>query len=168
MLPVITALLSQLAASGLSTLGNAIIAKGADVIEEKLGIDINKTMQTEDGRIKLLQLQQEHEQYLLSAAIQKEELALKAQAMSYADTDSARAMNTRVNESVSASWLTKNIAALLATAVVLGGGVILVTTNEADVRTAVVGLITLVLGFYFGSTSSSKAKDEAIHALSNK
>lgn len=167
MLPVLTTILTQLAASGLSTLGNAIIAKGQDVIEEKLGVDINKTIQTEEGKIKLLQLQQQHEEFLLSSAIAQAEQDIKLLALAIEDTKSARDMNTRANESASASWLTKNIAAMLAVGVVTIGFFLLATTEAADVRTAVVGLMTLVLGFYFGSTSSSKGKDDLISRLTS-
>ena len=166
MLPILIPILTKLAESGLSILGNAIVAKGKDVVEKQLGVDIDNTMQTEEGRIKLLQLQQAHEEFLLNANIQSKEQELKEQALAYADTASARDMNTRVNESVSASWLSKNIAAMLAVVVVSVGFALLATTEAADVRTAVVGLMTLVLGFYFGSTSSSKGKDDLISKLS--
>jgi maltodextrin utilization protein YvdJ len=166
MLPLLIPIITKLAESGLSILGNAILAKGKDVVEKQLGVDVDASMQTEDGKIKLLQLQQEHEEFLLNASIQSKELEIKEQAMSYADTASARDMNTRVNESVSASWISKNIAAMLAVMVVSVGFVLLATTDAADVRTAVVGLMTLVLGFYFGSTSSSKGKDDLISRLS--
>jgi ABC-type multidrug transport system fused ATPase/permease subunit len=166
MLPILVPLIVKLAESGLSILSNAILAKGKDAIEEKLGVNIDSAIQTEDGKIKLLQLQNEHEEFLITADIQAKEQDLKALALSNADTASARDMNTRVNESATASWLTKNIAAMLAITVVAIGFYLLATTDAADVRTAVVGLMTLVLGFYFGSTSSSKGKDELISKLS--
>jgi ABC-type multidrug transport system fused ATPase/permease subunit len=166
MLPILIPILTKLAESGLSILGNAILAKGKDEIERRIGVDIDSTMQTEDGKIRLLQLQQEHEEFLIAANAQAKEEDLKVQAMENANTASARDMNTRVNESVNASWLSKNIAAMLAITVVSIGFFLLATTDAADVRTAVVGLMTLVLGFYFGSTSSSKGKDELISKLS--
>ncbi len=166
MLPILTPLIAELAKNGLSILGNAILAKGKDVVEEKLGVSIDSMMQTDDGKIKLLQLQNEHEEFLITANIQAKEQDLKAIALNNADTASARDMNTRVNESANASWLTKNVAAMLAIAVVAIGFYLLATTDAADVRTAVVGLMTLVLGFYFGSTSSSKSKDDLISRLS--
>lgn len=166
MMPLLIPIIAKLAESGLSILGNAIVAKGKDVVEKQLGVDIDSTMQTEEGKVKLLQLQHQHEEFLLNANIQSKEQELKEQALAYADTASARDMNTRVNESVSASWFSKNIAAMLAVMVVSVGFTLLATTDAADVRTAVVGLMTLVLGFYFGSTSSSKGKDDLISKLS--
>jgi hypothetical protein len=155
-------LLKDLAESGLGLLSSAIKAKGKQVIEEKLGVDIAKTMQTEEGRYKLLELQTKHEEYLLSYTLEAEKQSIERDKIAMQDRSSARDMNTRVNESVHASWLTKNIAAMLAIFVISTGMIILYITKEADVRTAVVGLMTLVLGFYFGSTSSSKGKDDVI------
>lgn len=166
MLPILLPIIADLAKNGLSILGNAILSKGKDVVEKQLGVDVDAAMQTEDGKVKLLQLQHEHEEFLINANIQSKEQELKEQAMSYADTASARDMNTRVNESATASWLSKNVAAMLSITVVSVGFALLATTDAADVRTAVVGLLTLVLGFYFGSTSSSKGKDDLISKLS--
>ena len=72
---------------------------------------------------------------------------------------------TRINESANAAWLSKNVPAILALVVIIGGGIVLTTTSQADVRTAVVGLMTLVLGFYFGTSSSSRNKDATIERL---
>ena len=152
--PFILTLLAQ----GLGLLGNAVLAKGKDVIEEKLGIDIEAATQTPEGLLKLKQLEADHEEFLLTNALDDKKLDL-------ANTQGARDMNTRINESENASWLSKNIAAILALAVVTGGGCMLAWSPNADVRTAAVGLITLVLGFYFGSTSQSHAKDKTIAGL---
>jgi len=110
-------------------------------------------------------LEIQHEESLNAFILAKREQELRADAMAYADTAGARDMSTRVNESANSSWLTKNIAAVLALIVVLGGGYALVSTKDADVRTAAVGLMTLVLGFYFGSTVRSAGRDELIAKL---
>ena len=153
--PFIATLLAQ----GLGLLGNAVISKGKDVIEEKLGIDIDAATQTPEGLLKLRQLEADHEEFLLINALEDKRLDIE-------NTKSARDMNTRINESSNASWLSKNIPAVLAIMVVMGGGSMLAFSPDADVRTAAVGLVTLVLGFYFGSTSSSSAKDQTISDMS--
>jgi hypothetical protein len=163
MAPIIASLL----ANGLSILGNAVIAKGKEAIEDKLGVKL-----PEDGTlppdvvVKLKQAEMQHEEWLIEAGIRQKEAELSETKAYLADTASARSMNTRINESPNAGWLPKNIASVLALVVVLGGGAMLWTTNQADVRTASVGLITMVLGFYFGTSSGSKRKDETIAALS--
>jgi hypothetical protein len=165
MAPAIALLVKSLASSGLGLIGNAVLAKGKDFVEEKLGVDLESTMGTEQGRIRLQEIQAEREEDLHAFVLAQRDQELKADAQAFADTASARDMNTRINESPNAGWLPKNIAAVLALIVTVGGGVILWTTQEADVRTATVGLMTLVLGFYFGSSRGSQLKDETIAAL---
>lgn len=161
MIPLVAALIQ----GGLGLLGNAVLAKGKEVVEEKLGVDITAAMSTEQGRIQLKQLETAHEEALNQFVLAQREQELKADQMAYADTNSAREMNTKINESANASWLAKNVAAVLALLVVMGGGTLLATTKDADVRTAVVGLMTLVLGFYFGSSVRSQSKDDTIAKL---
>ncbi len=168
MAPAIALLLKSLASSGLGLIGNAVLAKGKDYVEDKLGVDLEQSMGTEQGRIRLQEIQAEREEDLHAFVLAKRDQELKAEAQAYADTASARDMNTRINESANAGWLPKNIAAVLALIVTVGGGVILWTTQEADVRTATVGLMTRVLGFYFGSSRGSQLKDETIAALGSR
>lgn len=154
----IPALLAPLLAQGLSLIGNAVMAKGKDWVEEKTGVRLDQPLSQEDV-LKLRQFEMDHEEELLRLRIEDKRLDL-------ADVQSARDMNTRVNESANATWLSKNVPAILALIVIIVGFLLLGITKDADVRTAVVGLMTLVLGYYFGSTSSSRVKDDAIRALS--
>jgi hypothetical protein len=161
MIPIVASLLSY----GLSILGNAVLAKGKEAVQEKLGVNIDDMMGTENGRIELAKLQAQNEQVLLSMAIQQREQDLRQEAMGYADTASARDMNTRVNESVSASPLSKNIVPILALLIVLAGLAILVWSPYPDVRTAIVGIMMLPLSFFFGTTAGSARKDATIAKL---
>ena len=154
----IPALIAPLLAQGLSLLGNAAMAKGKEWVEEKTGVKIDQPLSSEDV-LKLKQYEMDHEEELLRLRVEDKRVDL-------ADIQGARDMNTRINESANATWLSKNIPAILALIVIVVGFVLLGSTKDADVRTAVVGLMTLVLGFYFGSTSSSRAKDDVIKALS--
>lgn len=154
----IPALIAPLLAQGLSLIGNAVMAKGKEWVEERTGVKIQPNMPDED-LLRLRQYEMDHEEELLKLRIEDKRLDL-------ADVQGARDMNTRINESANATWLSKNIPAVLALIVIVVGFLLLGTTKDADVRTAVVGLMTLVLGFYFGSTSSSKSKDDVIKALS--
>ncbi len=155
----IPALIAPLLAQGLGLLGNAVLAKGKEWLQEQTGVDLSQPLSAEDVA-KLRQFEMEHEEELMRLRIEDKRL-------DYADTQSARDMNTRINEAADASTLAKNIPAILAVIVVVAGFILLATTNEADVRTAVVGLMTLVLGFYFGSSSTSKLKDDTIQTLTN-
>lgn len=155
----IPALIAPLLAQGLGLLGNAVLAKGKEWLEEQTGVDLSKPLSPEDVA-KLRQFEMEHEEELMRLRIEDKRL-------DYEDTQSARDMNTRINESASASTLSKNIPAILALIVIVAGFILLAMTKEADVRTAVVGLMTLVLGFYFGSSSTSKLKDDTIQSLTH-
>lgn len=100
MAPIIAALLQQ----GFSILGGALLSKGKAAVEEKLGIDIDKALGTEEGRIKLKQLEMQHEQWLIEADTRKRDQELefqKAQESSVTD---------RWKADMSAdSWLAKNV-----------------------------------------------------------
>lgn len=154
----IPALIAPLLSQGLSLISNAVLAKGKEWVEEKTGVNLDQPLSAEDT-LKLRQYEMDHEEELLRLRVEDKRLDL-------ADVQSARDMNTRINESVNASWLSKNVPAILALVVIIVGFILLGTTKDADVRTAVVGLMTLVLGFYFGSASSSRAKDDIIKSLS--
>ena len=153
MLPVVAGLLAQ----GLNLVGNAVLVKGKEWVEEKTRGKLAPNMPPKE-LAKLRQFELEHEEEL-------QRLQLEENRLTYEDTKSARDMNTRINESANATWLSKNIPAILALVVVVGGGITLTTTSQADVRTAVVGLMTLVLGFYFGNSSYSRNKDATIERL---
>lgn len=153
MIPIVAGLLAQ----GLNLVGNAVLAKGKEWVEEKTGVRLAPDMPPEE-LTKLRQFELEHEEEL-------QRLQLEENRLTYEDTKPARDMNTRINESANATWLSKNVPAILALVVIIGGGVVLTTTSQADVRTAVVGLMTLVLGFYFGTSNSSRNKDATIARL---
>ena len=162
-MPVLVAALLE---KGLGLLGNAVLAKGKDVIEDKLGVNLETAVETPEGLQKLKQLEIDHEEFLLTNAIENRKIDLQDKALDIGNTTNARDMNTRIQESQYASWLAKNITSVLALIVVIGGGAMLGISSNSDVRNAAVVIITLVLGFYFGSTSSSQRKDAMIANLS--
>lgn len=155
---MIPALLAPLLAQGLGLISNAVMAKGKEWVEDKTGVKLDQPLSAEDT-LKLRQFEMDHEEELLKLRIEDKKLDLS-------DVQGARDMNTRINESANATWLAKNVPAILSITVVIVGFFLLAFTKEADVRTAVVGLMTLVLGFYFGSSATSKAKDDTIKYLS--
>lgn len=155
---MIPAILAPLLSQGLGLISNAVLAKGKEWVEDKTGVKLDQPLSAEDT-LKLRQFEMDHEEELLRLRVEDKRLDL-------ADIQGARDMNTRINESANATWLAKNVPAILALVVIIVGFVLLGITKEADVRTAVVGLMTLVLGFYFGSSSTSRAKDETIRSLS--
>lgn len=164
MAPIVAAL----AKAGLGLVANLVMTKGKEAVEQKLGVNLEELVASPQGLIQLKQIEAEREAELHDFLLSNRELDLKADQMQFTDTADARSMNARINESPNADWLPKNVPAILALVVVIGGGAILAMTSEPDVRTAVVGLMTLVLGFYFGSSRGSKEKDDVMAAAVRK
>ena len=146
--PFVLTLLAQ----GLGLLGNAVLAKGKDVIEEKLGINLEEAVKTPEGLEKLRQAEATHEEFLLSNALENRKVDLQEAALVVADVSNARDSNVKIQESPNASWLAKNAIYVIALVVVVGGGTMIAISKEADARMAAVSAVMLVLGFFFGTT----------------
>ena len=96
-------LVEALIAKGLSLLGNAVLAKGQDVIEEKLGIKLKPDM-TDQELATLRKVEVEHEEFLIQAAVVQKKLEMEAEKAAQENvTDRWKA------DMSSDSWLSKNI-----------------------------------------------------------
>jgi len=169
MAPLIAAVLQQ----GLQILGGALLSKGKDVVEEKLGIDIDKALGTEEGRIKLKQLEMEHEQWLVEADIRRNEQELQGFKVEVEDRGSAR---TRDAEFIKAGMRNARADMMFILAVVVICGLVYIVWKDQSVNEYVKGIFTLVLGrflgyldniynFEFGTTRNSRTKDVTIEQL---
>ena len=172
-MPVLVAALLE---KGLGLLGNAVLAKGKDVIEDKLGIDLEKATQTPEGLQKLKQLEIDHEEYLLAHAIKKAELELKDKALDIDNTKNARDANAAIQESANASSLAKNAPYIMDFFIVVGTMLLAyfiffigIPPQNKDIAFAAFGsLLTLcgtIVNFHRGSSSSSKDKDALLSAM---
>lgn len=170
MTPIIAALLQQ----GFSILGGALLSKGKDVVEEKLGIDIDKALGTEEGRIKLKQLEMEHEQWLVEADIRRNEQELQGFKIEVEDRGSARARDA---EFIKAGMHNSRADMMFILAVIVICGLVYIVWKDQSVNEYVKGIFTLVLGrflgyldniynFEFGTTRNSRTKDATIEQLS--
>ena len=104
---MIPMLLAPLLSQGLNLIGNAVMAKGKEWVEDKTGVKLDGQPLSEADTIKLKQFEMEHEEELTRLRIEDKKLDL-------ADVQGARDMNTRINESANATWLAKNVPAILA------------------------------------------------------
>ncbi len=163
---LITPLLTSLASSGMSLLANAIKTKGKEVIEDKLGIKIpdDAAQLTPELLAELKRAEMEHEEFLIDAQIRHAELELRELETHIGNTKDAR--NLGVELSKSTSLLNQNIMPVLALVVMFGGTAILLLSIEADVRMAAVSMMTLVLGYFFGSSQGSKTANERLSKMS--
>ena len=149
-------ILATLAAKGLSLLGSAVLAKGKDFIEDKLGVSLEESVASEEGLLKLKALEMQHEEFLLQQAMESDKLYFE-------DTKSARSLGVELSKST--SWLNQNIMPLLALYVVTVSSYLLWFSGENDVKMAAVSFITMVLGYFFGSSKGSKDKQEQLYKM---
>lgn len=84
------------------------------------------------------------------------------------DVEDARNREIQIATSDKAPLLNKIITPILALVVTLGGGTLFYLSKTADERTALIGVIMLCLGYYFGSSSGSAAKEKTINDMINK
>lgn len=76
------------------------------------------------------------------------------EAVGYADVASAREREVAMAQAPNAGWLNLNLVPIMALTVVIGGGLLLYFSTDQDIKYGVTSLMTLVLGYYFGKSSS--------------
>jgi hypothetical protein len=168
MLPIVAALIKM----GLPIIAGAVVSKGKDVIESKLGINLDDALGTEEGRFKLRQAEIDHEEFLITSAIESDKL-------SFADTANARDTNAKIQESEHASWMAKNVAycldiLIVASTIVLGWMLFFVdlAPNNRDLAFAAFGsMMTLcgtVVNFHRGTSSSSAKKNDVMELMAKQ
>ena len=106
----IPALLAPLLSQGLSLIGNAVLAKGKDWVEEKTGVKLDQPLSAEDT-IKLRQYEMDHEEELLRLRIEEKKLGIdELQVMAQAVVNENNNVTDRWKaDMTSDSWLSKNI-----------------------------------------------------------
>ena len=110
----IPAILAPLLANGLNLVANAVMAKGKDYVEKKLGVELKPDMSPEDlARVQIAQM--EHEEELMRLRIEENKLDIEA------FKAEAEAVTTRwTADMTSDSWLSKNIRPLTLIALLFG------------------------------------------------
>lgn len=147
MAPIVAFLMEQ----GLSLLGNAVLAKGKEVVEDKLGIKL-KPDATPEELAAYRRAEMEHEQFLIQAALAKEQIA------------QGNVTERWKADMLSDSWLSKNIRPmvllyLLATYSILSllsGFAFYVTEAYVELLAQ---MLMLVMGAYFAGRTLEKVVD---------
>lgn len=171
----LTPLVTKLMENGLSLLGNAVLAKGKGVIEDKLGVKISEDP-TPAEIFKLRELEVRHEEFLVEASLKEAELRLKDTELENTNTANARDMNKAIQMSSEASHLSKNapyyldgliISMTLVMAFMLYmKGVPMENKDLANMTFgALLAMCSTILNFHRGTSASSKAKDNLISTL---
>ena len=174
MAPLVASLLS----SGLSLLGNAVLEKGKDYVEKKLGIELpdENSSVSPEKLAELRQLEFDHEEALLAMAIRRAEISLEEYKAGLAsDSDARNMQNNALKQDDLFSkrfiyyfaivWC--GFAALYITAITF------IEIPKESIRFAdtILGfllgtVISQIVAFFFGSSHRSAKKDETIAALS--
>lgn len=162
MLPILAGILSSLIANNMPKVAQAVVDRGLDYVEDKLGVKLEPDMT------------QEQLQAVREAALRHEEFQIE---QSNKNTDSARVMNTGIQTSEFASTLAKNAAYFIDFAIVAAAIFVTWLTffkaipldNKEIVYTALGSLWTLtgtIVNFHRGSSRQSQGKDDVIRKLS--
>lgn len=170
----LNAILTPLLGNGLNLVANAVMAKGKDYVEKKLGVELKPEMSSEDlARLQIAQM--EHEEELLKLKLEENKLDLQELEMRLKDTDSARDREVQIATSDKAPLLNKIVTPVLALGVVtltfILFGVVMfddtpVDASRKDILIYVLGVLsaiaTQIVSYYFGSSQSSKDKTDAL------
>jgi hypothetical protein len=170
---MIPALLAPLLAQGLSLVGNAVLAKGKEWVEEKAGVKLDGAPLSDADTVKLKQFEMEHEEELMRLRIEDSKLDLESFREEVKDRSSAR---DRDVEFIKRGATNNRANLMFFLAVVMVGAMVWIVWKDQSINEYVKGIFTLVLGrflgyldniysFEFGTTRGSKEKDETIKQL---
>lgn len=168
MIPIVAALVN----AGLGILGTAVASKGKEFIQDKLNVDITKMLGSEEGKIQLAQLEMQHEQALQEFAIQRKEQELEEVKIEQANTSDARDMQkVALSQSDTFSkrflyyfsWFWSAASLLYIFLITF----LTIPDNSVRFADTILGfllgtIIATILNFFYGSSKSSKDKDESL------
>jgi len=170
----LAAILTPLLGNGLNLVANAVMAKGKDFVEKKLGVEFKPDMSPEDlAKIQIAQM--EHEEELLKLRLEEDKLDLAELELRLKDTDSARDREVQISTSDKAPLLNKIVTPVLALSILLLTfvlfGVVMfndtpVEASRKDILIYILGVLSAIasqiVSYYFGSSAGSKEKTEAL------
>jgi len=170
----LAAILTPLLGNGLNLVANAVMAKGKDYVEQKLGVKLKPDMSPEDlAKIQIAQM--EHEEELLKLRLEEDRLDLAELQMLLKDTNDARQREVQIANSDKAPLLNKIVTPVLALSILLLTfvlfGVVMfndtpVEASRKDILIYILGVLSAIasqiVSYYFGSSQGSKDKSDAL------
>ena len=170
----LVSILTPLLGNGLNLVANAVMAKGKDFVEKKLGVELKPDMSPEDlAKIQIAQM--EHEEELLKLRLEEDKLDLAELELRLKDTDSARDREVQISTSDKAPLLNKIVTPVLALSILLLTfvlfGVVMfddtpVEASRKDILIYILGVLSAIASqitsYYFGSSAGSKEKTDAL------
>jgi len=165
-------LVAELLANGLGLLGNAVMAKGKEVVEEKLGVKLPETAATQEQILALKQLEFQHEEWLVSQSLEEKKLELEETKAYLGDAADARGMQEtalKTDDIFARRFVYYFATAVLLFSVVYISAITFCKIPEENIRFAdtILGfllgtLLTTIINFFFGTSKSSQSKDTVI------
>jgi hypothetical protein len=170
----LSAILTPLLGNGLNLVANAVMAKGKDYVEQRLGVTLKPDMSPEDlAKIQIAQM--EHEEELMRLRIEDDKLDLAELQMLLKDTNDARQREVQIANSDKAPLLNKIVTPVLALSILLLTfvlfGVVMfndtpVEASRKDILIYILGVLSAIasqiVSYYFGSSQGSKDKSDAL------
>lgn len=170
----LAAILTPLLGNGLNLVANAVMAKGKDYVEKKLGVELKPDMSSED-LVKVQIAQMEHEEELLKLRLEEDKLDLAELGMFLKDTNDARQREVQIANSDKAPLINKIVTPVLALSMLLMTfvlfGVVMfdnapVEATRKDILIYILGVLSAIasqiVSYYFGSSQGSKDKSDAL------
>ena len=158
----IPALLAPLLSQGLSLIGNAVLAKGKDWVEEKTGVKLDQPLSAEDT-LKLRQYEMDHEEELLRLRIEEKKLGLEELQMFAAaiQNENNNISDRWKADMASDSWLSKNVRPMSLIAIFAGYFLFsMMSAFGYNANESYVSLLgqwgMLIMGAYFGGRTIEK------------
>jgi hypothetical protein len=153
---MIPALLAPLLSQGLSLIGNAVMAKGKDWVEQKTGVKLDGPLSDADA-LKLRQYEMDHQEELLRLRIEEKKLGIdELQAFATAIQNENNNISDRWQADMSSdSWLSKNIRPMSLIAIFVGYFLFsMMSAFGYNANESYVSLLghwgMLIMGAYFG------------------
>lgn len=167
-------ILGPLLQNGLGLVANAVVAKGKQYVEQKLGVELKPDMSPEDmAKVQIAAM--EHEEELMRLRLEADKLDLAELELRLKDVDSARDRETAIATSKDAPLLNKVITPILALGIVTLTFVLFaivmfddtpVDASRKDILIYVLGVLsaiaTQIVSYYFGSSQGSKEKSDQL------
>ena len=185
--PIVAALsplLMELGKWGFQTIASVVTAKGKQVVEEKLGVNLEDALGTEAGRIELKRLEIQHQEFLINAAQQSEAREFEAFKTEVDDRKSAREVNMEIATSDNAPWYQKVLLPFMAILVTggffgclgalfyLSASKINLDDNTRDILIYAFGVISTgwvtIMNYLFGSSANSRTNQDTINKILKK
>lgn len=177
MAPIAAMLLKQ----GLGLLGNAVLTRGKDVVEEKLGVKLDGVLEGTASPADLENLKKlefQHEEWLIEAGLRRQTLELKEAETYIGDTQNARGMQAealRQGDQFSKRFVYYFAIAIFTVTSLYIAAITFGSVPEKNLRFAdtILGfllgtLLTTIINFFYGTSKGSKEKDQLIDSVMKK